>query len=304
MSFGYPTPRSRASRGFTLVELLVVIGIIALLIGILLPTLSQARKSARQIVCGSNMRQIGQTAVFYANEYDGGLPHSQYTPEGGATPENPAYWWSDQFHHILDSSAEPFDTPDRWGNNSKSSREIFMCSEAPNIIVDPVWIKVTHYGTHPDLMPERVLADGTTEEKAYKLSQIENSSGIGLIFEETLAEWGGAGAYVPLYDVGRLFMIDGFRRFYGLQEYTLDRARVENLDLNASIDLSNFGGRPNTDAADNVHTVRFRHGNNDSTNILFVDGHVGTASFNPRLAPTDPNVTTLLRRNVYVNDID
>jgi prepilin-type N-terminal cleavage/methylation domain-containing protein/prepilin-type processing-associated H-X9-DG protein len=79
------SPKNAPSRpGFTLVELLVVIGIIAVLIAILLPALAKARFQATLTACASNQRQLGAAMLMYANANHGFLPRFDLTGGGQA----------------------------------------------------------------------------------------------------------------------------------------------------------------------------------------------------------------------------
>jgi prepilin-type N-terminal cleavage/methylation domain-containing protein len=82
----------RLNRAFTLVELLVVIGIIALLIGILLPSLQRARQVAKDTLCASNMRQVTVALMIYANQYHGDFPPAEDTSSGTAVPWQVQIW--------------------------------------------------------------------------------------------------------------------------------------------------------------------------------------------------------------------
>lgn len=79
----------RRRRAFTLVELLVVIGTIAVLIGILLPVLGRARETANRTACAANMRAAGQAILLYINANKGALPF----PGGVTATPSDAIWW-------------------------------------------------------------------------------------------------------------------------------------------------------------------------------------------------------------------
>ena len=103
--------RWRSRVGFTLVELLVVIGVIAILIALLMPALQQARRQARTLECLSNLRQVAMAATVYSNQNKGwllakcemsaGIGHEGRIVCGGNTPPATGYpgtqWLDDIF---------------------------------------------------------------------------------------------------------------------------------------------------------------------------------------------------------------
>src|SRR5438132_1599588 len=109
---GRSTCHAKTSRkAFTLVELLVVIGIIALLISILLPALSRARESANKVKCLSNVQQISRAFLMYINANRERYPSAApFEPAPGRPRrfDDWLYWQPNPFRDINDSVIAPY----------------------------------------------------------------------------------------------------------------------------------------------------------------------------------------------------
>lgn len=125
-------------RGFTLIELLIVIAIIALLIGILLPSLSGARKIARETMCVSGFRQYGLATAMYAGDFKDFLPSQGV--KGGTTQaehvgpwDDASFWFNAIPKYLGDRTYYQMAKAHADGGSlvpSKGVKSIFVCPDA------------------------------------------------------------------------------------------------------------------------------------------------------------------------------
>lgn len=116
MEFPHDNPSqlrcSAVKRMFTLIELVVVIAIIAILAALLLPTLQNARKVAKQTVCLSNLKQLGIAFNIYSSDYNSWMPSvSLKTP---ALVLWPSYLYNLQYLRNRDVAVCPSEKPFKW----------------------------------------------------------------------------------------------------------------------------------------------------------------------------------------------
>lgn len=169
-----PVPYDGRGLGFTLVELLVVIGIISLLISILMPALGRARAAAQRVQCMSNLRQIQMASIMYCQENKGWIiPSLQPAPSAGG------------MMGFISEAA----TTNRWGLNGQgyltrsNTPQVAMCPSNPLV---GLWNTPTNYAGNYYTMPNIA----SPPAKYVNMNQIKESHATVIQFSDgELVPW-------------------------------------------------------------------------------------------------------------------
>jgi len=281
------TPSQR-TVGFTLVELLVVIGIIAVLISLLLPALNRAQDAGRSIQCQSNMRQVGVAITLHAQNHRNQMP---YQGDFGTTYKGRSY------------VALPIETVVALGLGLRPNVSgvypkvgVLQCPSAEQA-------GNRHYRAHPRLVPNFQALNGkaiaNTVDGSPKLGGTRRSSEIILLYEATQQLFSGAWAGQVYGNVDDLsYNVDSSRVFWDDNAFL----NVNNPGLGSALVTYTNSNRDATSIGDaNRGHFRFRHFKNSGISLLFVDGHTETVR-----ARVDGNgrildAGDLKRRNFFID---
>jgi prepilin-type N-terminal cleavage/methylation domain-containing protein/prepilin-type processing-associated H-X9-DG protein len=287
---------TKARRGFTLVELLVVIGIIAVLIGILLPTISRARKQANTVACMATLRNLGQALAIYSSENKGYLPFSYYTgtasgaaeAAGDTSADSTVYvWWSVLRSYMRKGGAPDNSVFNADGSISSRFMKAFACPEGHDAEAG------CDYGTNMVAMKELSWERSSFQYNTnYKKFGCRSAKTTGLypdnilLFDMTEIAGGIDPPYSRQYVCG-YGVAGGSLQTEKLQAYK--RYRTMAADTNYITPTDAIGNDKPIDPGPNKETkapgavsdptvgnIRWRHGKNDAANFLFADGTVRT----------------------------
>jgi prepilin-type processing-associated H-X9-DG protein len=179
--------RAKATRGFTITELLVVVGMIAVLVSLLMPAITRARAAANAATCLSNLRQMSTAWNLYCNESKGRLPEYLF-----ATPTTPDIAWQAYWPGILDryrvrgdtilcpaaNNVVPFNQNKGYGNAVYAWTGKYNSVGSTMRLNSTIW-RDSSYGYNRYL----TVADGFGTGKITKLSLVKPASNVPLFFD-------------------------------------------------------------------------------------------------------------------------
>jgi prepilin-type processing-associated H-X9-DG protein len=297
------------------VELLVVIGIIALLISILLPSLGKARDSANKVKCEATLHSLGQGIYIYTAVNKGTLPMGVFWD---GTSNDTATDWVLLVQATLMKGA-PADYTGFLKYSAYAdlqARRMFMCSEAPDVSFSSAQATASFlvtncvcYSANPAVLGGQIYSVGPDDSsqgpgitRPMRLSTSRHPSDTAMLFDASVYPF-SPGTFQQYADNPDAVWLDngGFTKYAGLSAASYTRLNPAS-NLGNSVDmtpLSNSTADCNKDNAGNAFNIRFRHMKNTVSNVLFIDGHVQSFTLNPMLPPSSARKTDFLRRYIY-----